>query len=124
MATTEYASTKAHSARVQKYKEGLKQAIKQAVQGREAFREMLLAEGTDVFTHEEWKGVAMEPLHIVFLPTLPTAMRFKHRPVSTEIMPKLKDQLDSFKKQGYRVKFTGISHYGVPLVVLVVLLDS
>ena len=48
MATKEHASTEAHSARVQKYKEGLEQAIKQAGQDREAFRAMPLAEGTNV----------------------------------------------------------------------------
>jgi len=60
----------------------------------------------------------MPPLHVDFLPTLPSAMRFRHRAVPPELMPGVKAQLDEYETQGYLRKPTRISHYGVPLVVV------
>jgi len=61
----------------------------------------MLTDNIPAFTCQHWTGIKVDPIHIEFLPSLPDTIRCASRTYAPEILPRMKEKMETFVEQGY-----------------------
>jgi len=56
--------------------------------------ELLRTKGAKVFVPQNWEGIKVKPLHIVFIEGMPAIMKPKTRPINPKLFEHSKKELD------------------------------